>query len=35
MTDLAFLTATELAPLIETRQLSPVELTEHMLKPYR
>ncbi|MBY0095722.1 amidase [Mesobacillus maritimus] len=32
MIDLSFLTAAELAPLIETRQLSPVELTEHTLK---
>lgn len=31
MTDTAFLTATELAPLIQTRQLSPVELTKHIL----
>lgn len=31
MTDLAFLTATELAPLIKSKQLSPVELTNHML----
>lgn len=31
MTDLAYLTATELAPLIQTKQLSPVELTEHLL----
>lgn len=31
MTDLAFLTASELAPLIESRQLSPVELTKHTL----
>lgn len=31
MTDIAFLTATELGPLIRTRQLSPVELTKHLL----
>lgn len=31
MTKLAFLTATELAPFIKSKQLSPVELTEHML----
>ncbi|MFC5465115.1 amidase [Lederbergia graminis] len=31
MTDLAFLTASELAPLIKSKQLSPVELTKHML----
>jgi aspartyl-tRNA(Asn)/glutamyl-tRNA(Gln) amidotransferase subunit A len=31
MNDIAFLTASELAPLIKTRQLSPVELTEHIL----
>lgn len=31
MSDLAFLTATELAPLIKTKQLSPVELTNHLL----
>lgn len=31
MTGLAFSTVTELAPLIESRQLSPVELTDHML----
>ncbi|MFD1350913.1 amidase [Oceanobacillus caeni] len=31
MTELAFLTATEIAPLIESKQLSPVELTEHIL----
>ncbi|MCR1832988.1 amidase family protein [Oceanobacillus caeni] len=31
MTELAFLTATELAPLIESKQLSPVELTKHIL----
>jgi aspartyl-tRNA(Asn)/glutamyl-tRNA(Gln) amidotransferase subunit A len=31
MTDPAFLTATELAPLIQTRQLSPVELTKHFI----
>ncbi|QKY71807.1 Asp-tRNA(Asn)/Glu-tRNA(Gln) amidotransferase GatCAB subunit A [Lentibacillus sp. CBA3610] len=31
MTDLAFLTASELAPLIESRQVSPVELTTHTL----
>jgi len=32
MNDLAFLTATELAPLLQTRQLSPVELTKGILK---
>ena len=32
MTDLAFLTATELGPLIRTKQVSPVELTNHILK---
>lgn len=31
MTDLSFLTVTELAPLIKSRQLSPIELTKHML----
>ncbi|MFD1706416.1 amidase [Siminovitchia sediminis] len=31
MTDLAYLPATELSPLIQTRQLSPVELTKHLL----
>lgn len=31
MTDMSFLTATELAPLIKTKQLSPVELTKHLL----
>ena len=31
MTDISFLTATELGPLIKSRQLSPVELTKHML----
>lgn len=31
MTELSFLTATELAPLIKSKQLSPVELTEHIL----
>lgn len=31
MTELAFLTATELAPFIEKRELSPVELTEALL----
>ncbi|MFD1363380.1 amidase [Lentibacillus salinarum] len=31
MSELAFLTASELAPLIQSRQLSPVELTNHML----
>ncbi|MFB4472613.1 amidase [Oceanobacillus caeni] len=31
MTELAFLTATEIAPLIESKQLSPVELTKHIL----
>ncbi|WP_010530226.1 Asp-tRNA(Asn)/Glu-tRNA(Gln) amidotransferase GatCAB subunit A [Lentibacillus jeotgali] len=31
MAELAFLTATELAPLIESKQLSPVELTNHLL----
>lgn len=31
MNDIAFLTATELAPLIQTKQLSPVELTKHIL----
>ena len=32
MSDLAFLTATELGPLLQSRQLAPVELTEHLLK---
>lgn len=31
MTDLALLTASELAPLIKSKQLSPIELTKHML----
>lgn len=31
MNDIAFLTATELAPLIQTKQLSPIELTKHIL----
>ncbi|WP_163971837.1 amidase [Oceanobacillus halotolerans] len=31
MTDISFLTATELAPLIKSKQLSPVELTKHTL----
>lgn len=31
MTDISFLTATELGPLIRSRQLSPVELTMHFL----
>ncbi|WP_062110159.1 Asp-tRNA(Asn)/Glu-tRNA(Gln) amidotransferase GatCAB subunit A [Bacillus niameyensis] len=31
MTDIAFWTATELGPLIKSRQLSPVELTKHIL----
>lgn len=31
MKDIAFLTATELAPLIQSKQLSPVELTKHMV----
>jgi aspartyl-tRNA(Asn)/glutamyl-tRNA(Gln) amidotransferase subunit A len=31
MTDLGFLTATEIAPLIKSKQLSPVELTNHIL----
>lgn len=31
MTDIAFLTATELSPLIKSRQLSPVELTKNIL----
>ncbi|MCM3584709.1 amidase family protein [Mesobacillus maritimus] len=31
MTDLTFLTATELAPLIKSRQLSPVEITQHTI----
>ena len=32
MTELAYFTASELAPLIEGKQLSPVELTETVLK---
>lgn len=32
MTDLAFLNACELAPLIRQKQLSPVELTKHFLQ---
>lgn len=32
MQELGFLTATKLAPLIQSKQLSPVELTNHMLK---
>lgn len=32
MTKLAMMTATELAPLIQSKQLSPVELTEHILQ---
>lgn len=32
MTDISFLTATELSPLIKTKQLSPVELTTHLLR---
>lgn len=32
MTDISFLTAAELGPLIKSRQLSPVELTIHTLK---
>lgn len=32
MADLSFLTATELAPLIQSKQLSPVELTKHLLR---
>ncbi|WP_100011151.1 amidase [Lentibacillus sediminis] len=31
MTDISFLTAAELGPLIKSRQLSPVELTKHTL----
>ncbi|GEL77926.1 amidase [Tenuibacillus multivorans] len=31
MAELAYLSATELAPLIESKQLSPVELTKHVL----
>lgn len=31
MTDISFMTATELAPLIKSKQLSPVELTKHLL----
>lgn len=31
MTDIAYLTATELAPLIQSRQISPVELTTHLI----
>jgi len=31
MSDLSFLTVTELAPLIKSRKLSPVELTQHTL----
>src|SRR5699024_2745671 len=31
MNDISFLTATELGPLIKSRQLSPVELTKHIL----
>lgn len=31
MAELAFLTATQLAPLIKSKQLSPVELTTHIL----
>lgn len=31
MTEIAFLTATELAPLIQSKQLSPVELTKQIL----
>ncbi|QKY71000.1 amidase [Lentibacillus sp. CBA3610] len=31
MAELGFLTAAELAPLIQTKQLSPVELTKHLL----
>src|SRR5699024_737841 len=31
MTDITFLTASELAPLIKTRQVSPVELVKHTL----
>lgn len=32
MNDLSFMTATELGPLIQSRQLSPVELTKHFLE---
>lgn len=32
MTDLAYLTATELGPMIRSKQVSPVELTDHLLK---
>lgn len=32
MTELSYLTATELGPLIRSRQLSPVELTKHILR---
>ncbi|WP_033543237.1 amidase [Planococcus sp. CAU13] len=32
MTDLGFLSASHLAPLIQKKQLSPVELTKHLLK---
>ncbi|MFD1850648.1 hypothetical protein [Oceanobacillus bengalensis] len=32
MAKLGLLTATELAPLIESMKLSPVELTKHLLK---
>lgn len=32
MTDIAFLTATELAPLLQTKQLSPVELMKQVLE---
>lgn len=35
MTDLTFATAAELAPLIESRQLSPVELTEQIMDRIR
>ncbi|WP_077603472.1 amidase [Oceanobacillus sojae] len=31
MTDISFLTATELGPLLKSRQLSPIELTKHLL----
>ncbi|UUI04985.1 amidase family protein [Oceanobacillus jeddahense] len=31
MTDISFLTASKLGPLIKSRQLSPVELTNHLL----
>lgn len=31
MTELSFLTATELAPLIRAKELSPVDLTQHIL----